>query len=360
MRERDSSESRLRRIQASIINGNYDAALAECDLEQRESGPHWRIDMLRGHIYSAERKFNKAREAFGKVRAHSIGCSDPLCLSKAGYVGLLKNASEEGLTVEAFYHANFFLSTVDRTDISVLFLRGSLLHTLWEETSSQNDKLLDTAIRDLREAYALLDGLPDDKFYALKCLREASEVSHELESNCRDIETMSLLMEINPIVSGSTADANPVFGSNITRNANALFGAVQPADTMRVMIGYLLIICCVLAETEECWVEAADVLDEIEPLVREHDDAEMFAQMPGMNLDAEMFAEMFAQMLVISGSVRLAVYCIREEKCYLDAAKSKLAELLMLQEQHPLPDEVRESVVTLNSEIDKLSDDSDT
>ena len=155
---------------------------------------------------------------------------------------------------------------------------------------------------------------------------------------------MTVLMEIDPILYGSSVaevvdagDTNALVGS-MKRTVNTLFGNIGSANFERMRIGCLLTYLFFLSETVDYWVAAVQIVDEIEPLVREDDDVEFLATV-----------------LCLSSAVKFMVYNTRGETRYLNAATSSLADLLNLREQHTLSDEILELV----ADIENLPDSSE-
>ena len=205
MRDRDSFESCMKRIRANLFRGNFDGALEECDLAERKYGGHWRIDFLKGGIYSAAGMFNDAEGSLKKVLVHAIRCPDPLCLSQGAYMAIFANLYLMGDHPKALGYINEFIRTAP-ADIEALYWRGLLFKEKWEDSEQQENQYLDAALRDIRKAYALICNLPDEKFYRLKVIRDFSQVrTGELESVCRDSLRMYDLMEIDNPIPGSTS-----------------------------------------------------------------------------------------------------------------------------------------------------------
>ena len=346
MRQRDSFESRMTRIRARILDGDYDGALTECDLAEERFEQHWRINLNRGTIYMAEGRLSEARVAFRQVKTHNIECTDRFCGSRAANIGLAMNARKTGWKIEASYHIDVFLKA-EPEDISGLWWRGLLLQDLWQNRTPTNNQLLDDAICDLRKAYALISNLPDEKFYCLKILRDISQVRpDEMESRCRATQEMYVLMQINPILDAQTVDegpdavdANDLF--NFFGPAGFEYMPFIPAGPVHMWIGNNL--AYLLSEKKAaCTVETIDIFDEIEPLVQQHGDTDFFANT-----------------LARASAMNLQIYAIREDVDYLDAAKSKLADLLRLSNTHTLSNEALELIEDLETEIDNFTNASD-
>ena len=335
MRNRNSFESHLTRIRARILNGDHDGALTECDLAEQAFGSHWRIDLNRGLSYTAKGRFSEAKVALGQVETHNIGCTDRFCLSQGAYIGLFMNAYMAGKKIEASRHIDVLLEA-EPEDILGLFCRGALLE-LW---TPPNHQLLDDTICDLRKAYALISNLPDEKFYYLKILRDISQVrADEMESRCRDTQKMYALMQIDAPTVDDGQDA--VDASDLLSAFNRSEFVHMPlmsAGPVHLLIGWQLAELLLEKEEDCCWVEAVDILNEIEPLVQQHGDADLFAKT-----------------LVLTSAANLDIYTTREDVDYLDAAKSKLVDLLRLSKTHTLNNETLEGIEIVQTDIDNLT-----
>ena len=342
---RDSFQAIARRINAHTERGDYEVALKACDsyeaaldaydLEEQMYNQHCcKINLFRGFIYLFTRRVDEARSAFEKA----IQGNDHFLLSLIAYQGLFGNAYAAGLKDEALQHISLFLGA-EPEDIWALLRRGLLLREICEDEETPNHQYLEIAICDLRSAYALIRAVKDERVYRLKVYRD---ISDELESSCRDSQKMYALMQINPILGAPTVD----MGQNAVDVHDLFYDFSRPtfeytpsvsAGPSHLIIGHLLASSLLIKE-EDGWVEAVDILDEIEPLAQQY-----------YNTDS------FAEILALASLTNLYIYTICEDVKYLDTAKSKLVDLLMLSQTHTLTQETLKLIEDLETYIDNLT-----
>ena len=252
----DNSVKRLKRCMASIVHEDFDAVIEECNAAEEK---HWSFDFFRGLALHGKGDFLEAEEAWCSADAHYNAPRFPLSPSNLASPYMARISVEQKNYLNARCYISRFLSAGNNDDIFGLYTRGQLTATLAEGIDDETLRIdhFNVAINDLQQAYTLLRSLPDKQFYLFKCLRDMAETDYdEVVSLYEDVADTSFISNfLSQFTSIVNADDAPVL------EASTLFGAVMPADPIRIEIGLALV--RTLAEIDD------SPLDEVLTLLEE-------------------------------------------------------------------------------------------
>ena len=345
---RDTINNALKRCMASIVHGDFDGVIAECDAAEKQAAEkqvdyHWLFDFSRGFALYEKGCVQEAEDAWCRADAN-YDPRFPLYPSQlaAFYVSCNTADREDYLNGEDYLNAlryiNRFLSVGNNEDILGLYVRGRLKKSLAEGMDDETMKmaLFNDATEDLQQAYKLLRHVPDEKFYVFKSLRDIVATRYdEAVTLYEDIVGISLILnflsQFPTIVNATDA---PVL------EARNLFGAVMPADPIRIEIGLALL--STLAETD-------GPLDLDEVLVFLKDLSSVTCR------NGQVIWHTFTLLLIVRLHIDMHdAQADSNDNNYLEEAETVFADFLRLANQHQIYDTLAEQIEDTETQLNRL------
>ena len=330
----DTIDNAVKRSLGCIRQGDYDAAIQECTAAALQISPHWVLNMCRGFALVLKEDFPNAKRDWKEVEDHSISCHSPMCPSKVAYFQLAyltMTMQEDGNAYdEPLLYFNHFLSGGNEDDIFGLWLRGIL--------RSKHESNLENAVADLKQAYALLSEITDNKMYSFKMLRQIFESNNdEMINRCEDVVAASIIQMFRTPFYGNYVNSNHANAISDDTDSESLLGAITPADEAQVEVG--LNLAWVLGMNNN-FDNALTLLAEILSIARENSNS--LQEIKIHYLLAVMYMDMHNERVD------------RNDYHQLHNAESTIADLLRLENQHTFPEDVREDIRLLESELDRI------
>ena len=328
---RDTIDNAIKRSTGYIMQGNYDAAIHECTAAETISH-HWALNMSRGYAFALKEEFLNAKRDWKEVEAHSISCHSPMCVSKLAYFhrALLAIWENGNAYDEPLLYFNHFLSGGNEDDIFGLWIRGEL--------RAEHENNLENAVADLKQAYALLSEITDNKVYGSKILRQLAESNNdEIINRCEDMVAAGLIEMFRTPFYGNHVDSNHADAISDDTDSESLLGTIMPADEIQVDVGLRL--AKVLGMNNN-FDNALALLVEILSIARKNSNS--LQEIKIHSLLAATYIDMHDERVD------------KNDYHQLHNAESTIADLLRLDNQQTLPDDVREDIQLLKSQLDRI------
>lgn len=331
----DNMDKCCQRITASILKADFDTALTECQAAEKQFGYHWTVDLARGYAFKGMGRSAEAEREWERVETHHSSCPSPLCFSKIALLSLFAIADEQGNHSKAFFYIQQYLIN-NEDDIVGLFFRGEVRTQLSKSAPDETEKdtLVNDAICDFKKATDLLKRITDGGCYNIKIARDLAETHHdEMINHCTNVVDASFMH----IFFNSTRNAAQ---ENVyTAEPETLLGSIIPLEFMKLWIGF---------DSVDALLEVSGTIAHIDYVLSRLNDLVSIARQNG-NVGYHAWG------LYLIASVNMEMHTQRLDRNdmhHIDHAESAFADLLLLRNQHPFPDEPLREIDTLETKID--------